>query len=66
MYPAHQVPVLPLKQHIKYYTNNMPTDNLMEEKDGQNEENPERTKKVKSIVKKAGDSITRCQPENNG
>ena len=32
----------------------------------ENKENPERIEKVKSIVKKAGDSITECQPENNG
>jgi hypothetical protein len=39
--------------------------NLMEDEE-QNGENPGGIEKVKSIVKKAGDSIARCQPENIG
>ena len=45
----------------------MQTDNLTEEKNLENQkENPEEIEKVENIVKKAGDSIARCQPENNG
>jgi hypothetical protein len=42
------------------------TTKLVGQGNPENPENPEEIEKVKSIVKKAGDSIARCQPENNG